>query len=1057
MPILAKQEAEIPLNGGMDDQAGAEYQAVTTLRAVTDLRMNNGGEWEKRPATASTQAIVNPGSVGVYAGLGGAGVVESRGEVYALTDHYGPMNESGRNVAGGIGAVGTSTPYDPNYTHVRSSVSRRQVVSANMDNGDQGILACASCQYSTDTLVTATVIAIAAGSGSRLILRAHRMSTGAILAQAQYADDVAASTAWAVDACENTDATAPGAVVTFASGPGPYTIRKYRYLASTQTFASDGDLVAADVSWVHHRIKTSPTAAGRFLLAYNATSTGFLAARDVTATTGATVTSHAGTHAASAGADFAISGSRVCIVSLSTYGASPVLYAETFGVPANVITVKSYGGTFYGAAITAATETASSNAYRAVAFVSLVVDAAGVAPTWVLSEAVCVNFAADPCVSISTDSLNLRNVILVGHAATVDGRAYATFDERAGSSLAIVAISPPNGSAIVCRYDSKWSGGSPSIEPVARVCHDRYARQAALPIISSAFASMWPDGNKLRACFLSDASADAYPSSGIQCATTVQLSTIDLTPRPVVSARNAGVATMSGGILADLDGEAATLSQPQFRPVVYLDTATAGSTSAATWIKVIAVYAWIDAAGRLHRSAPSEAQSTGIFTTQQLDVYVTDPPFTPVGTNARKVSVEIYATTDGGATYYRCADAGSEIVVGYTYGNGYRVFADVLAGSSAYPPLYTTGAPNEELTSEPPPAFKAIATIGDRMWGIDAEDASRVWYSKPFAAGFAVEWNTVCTLLIGSDAEAVADVGGIPTVFSRDGIWQVYGEGPNALGVGSFAPARRLPHEVACIDALSVCKTPVGVVFRSRAGVVMLGNDLSLVDIGAPLASLSVSGTPTGYCKIAYDELSDELHVLDFDSVHYVLNMGEGKWSKWTQSSSFQNWADCVCVNGRMWFLQLGSSVTDSLCRLKAIDEADHNLHTGGWSIQTPWIRFDGVTGDMRVRECIPQIRLGSAVANTGTVTAIYETRENETDTFVFTAADIIALGSAGKTVNLRCPIRYQQTRQFRITLTEGTPGAATAGHVPVGMRVLYGITPGGQRNKSTTQNKGGT
>ena len=55
MAVLSKQEAEIQLNGGMDTSAGAEAQAVTTMRSVTDLRINADGEYEKRPAVASTQ------------------------------------------------------------------------------------------------------------------------------------------------------------------------------------------------------------------------------------------------------------------------------------------------------------------------------------------------------------------------------------------------------------------------------------------------------------------------------------------------------------------------------------------------------------------------------------------------------------------------------------------------------------------------------------------------------------------------------------------------------------------------------------------------------------------------------------------------------------------------------------------------------------------------------------------------------------------------------------------------------------------------------------------
>ena len=110
MSVLQRREAEIPLNGGQDDQAGAEYQEVTTLRAVTDLRWGDGGELEKRPAEAESTDLTDPGAVGKYAGLGAAGIVESRGEVYVLSDNYGAMTERGVYLGAGGAAVGTTEP-----------------------------------------------------------------------------------------------------------------------------------------------------------------------------------------------------------------------------------------------------------------------------------------------------------------------------------------------------------------------------------------------------------------------------------------------------------------------------------------------------------------------------------------------------------------------------------------------------------------------------------------------------------------------------------------------------------------------------------------------------------------------------------------------------------------------------------------------------------------------------------------------------------------------------------------------------------------------------------
>jgi len=1051
MSVLTRQEAEIPLNGGQDDTAGAEYQAVTTMRAVTDLRWNNGGELEKRPATASTQAIVNPGSLGMYDGLGGAGLIESRGEVYAITDNYGAMNSAGRYVGAGGSLISIAQiPFSYDLTPKLCKVSRRQIDRCSGGDNDQGFAAFASCMYSTTTLVTAAVVYVASGSGCVLRLRAVSIDTGAVYAQLQVDTDVASAAYWCVDACENTDVTAPGAVVTFGSGSGGgvYAIKKYRYVASSQSFVSDGNIVT-DADSPRHRIKTSPSAAGRFLMAYE-TNGGALYAFDANCTTGTAVSTHTGTHSAVNGVDIAISGTKVFLASIT----ATTLYAERYGTPATAITIEAAGGTETFGSVTCARQTRTGGLTDTAAVIVGVADiAAGVIPDYFLTFCDLVDFASTTCTLLQGRSVsNALNIAPLGYAVTFDDKAYVL------AYPGLVQGESPTPAWVRC--DNTYSVAVSTMtvrSPVARLCHGVFAAPVFMPGLLSALFSTFATSTGLVATIPTDLSVDEMPGPLIRVGQSIALCTVDMQPAPATSAQHAGVATVASGVTFDIDGDMPSLSQIWCRPVVTLDSATAGSESTVTGIKVIAIYRWIDAAGRLHRSEPSASVDSGVFTTQRLDVYVTVPPFLPFSDPYRLLSVELYVTTDGGNVYYLANDASGRQHTAYAVTGGSYLFTRVYAGLVANTQVYTTGAGNEELASEPPPPFKAICTVGDRMWAIDAEDRSRIWYTKPFAAGYAPEWNSVCTLFLGDNGVGISDVGGVPTVFCERGIWQVYGEGPSSLGVGSFAPARRLPHEVACLDAVSVCKTPAGVVFRARGGVLLLDNALALQDIGKPIGSLFISGTPTGYCKIAYDEIMDELHVLDFDTLHCVFNMGENKWSKWTQDSAFQYWIDCVSVAGRMWFLQHGSGVTDSICRAKAIDESAYNTHVYGWSMTTPWIRFDGVLGNMRVWEVIPQVRLGSAVASTGTLSVLYETRDTATDTFTWTAANIIALGSAGQTVNLRCRVSEQRTRQFRITLTEGVPGAATAGHVPVGMRVLYGIQPGAERKTSTTQNKGST
>lgn len=1050
MAVLDKQEAEIPLTGGMDDTAGAEYQAVTTSRAVTDLRWNASGELEKRPATASTVSVTDP-SGGVYAGLHADAVVVSRGEPYLMTRNYGLMNKSGRYVGQKGQPVGWTLGYADGMTPKACRVGRLLVERTSGSEHEQGFNSAAACVYASTTLVTACLVRLASGSGCALRLQAVDIATGTVIGQAQYDADAGVAIGWAVDACENTDATTPGAVITFCSGAAaPYSIYKYRYRAATTDFVSDGAFETNALS-VRHRIIKSPTAAGRFVIAYEAAG-NLLYAADRSCTTAVVVTTHVGTHSAIGGTDIVSSGTSIMVVSCSSLAAAANVYTEVLGTPATAFIAATTSATEIVLSVTAARETSNAVAAHAVLFISIQNTPGAPIPVEYLVRMRTVTFATTTTVGFAAYS-DLANVWAVARACTYDDRAHV-----------VLAGAQTNAySGIMVRAGIDYAAGQVYAHAIARICHNTLAvyDQGYTGNLQSSFVV----SDTVYTALTSDFSEDVMPSTTTKLPQTLSLSRVVMTVPPTYAKKD-DCATVASGLTFDIDGQRPMMSQPQFAPVVTLVDRAGGTLNGV--YKVIAVYTWVDAAGRLHRSEPSVVATSGNLVNRFLDAYVSRMAFPELsesaGTGAPTYSADIYITASAGTVYYLANTAGGAKRTAYTAaGSCSRLFTALLDGVSGNPQVYSTGAGNEELISEPPPAFQAICTVGDRMFAIDAEDRMRIWFSKPFAAGYAPEWNTANTMAIGDKGVGISDLGGVPTVFGEHGIWQIYGSGPNELGVGVFEPARRLPHEVSCLDALSVCKTPAGVVFRSRGGVAILDNSLQLVRIGQPIAGLFVSGDATTYCKVAYDDLSDEVHVIDASGAsHYVFNLGAGKWSQWTQDDAFQKWIDCVSVSGRVWFVHRGASTTDALRRACAIDEASHNAHVYPWSIETPWIRFDGVTGALRVREVVTQMRTGlsNGADLGGQVTVTYQTRDLATEVATWTPADMLTLSGAGNpgvVQNLRCRIKNQRAKQFKITVAEAAPSYAYAGNVPVALRVLYGVTPGGGRKNNQTQNKGTT
>lgn len=1048
MAVLDEQQAEIPLNGGMDTSAGAEFQAVTTLRQITDLHWGSDGELEKRPATATTATPVLPTS-SPYA-LNGIDAVATRGdEVFAITGNHGiaRLDSDGTSLLYARRNVTTSTTPDAalRCSPVSATVSRRFLDRAQLSKDQQGIGSVASAVYNSETLVVAW-ISWTYLAATTLYVKAYDLATGTLTMEEQTTGLGTGAYLTQINAIELTEVGKEGVLISVGVlTAAPVTIRSYRWDAATNDVVADADLTTNAAS-VKHCLAASDS--NRFYFGFQDNTSGFLTVQDRSTTT--VTTTHTGNHGSIVGVSVVKGPTRTLIASIdgstSVLGAN--LYAEVFGTPASVAlltTVTGTAGTIWLSGCSIALETRTDATNGAVVFAYgtdmtyAPVSVSTTSPRFTKYHH--VDFTTTTPVDQSGDWI--PNAACIG-AATVNGRAHGVFAlnpdrmQTTPVSLVVARMSCP----------IYATSGRNRQDIVARVCHERFSQYLLEYMGDSDSVSVV--GSTMHFVMTADPQ-NTKPQTMFHASVSISEE-----PAPYVDMGN-GTTLIAGGALHSYDGQLPGEAGFVDKPTVYLDDNGAGAGSLTGTFSVIAVYSKIDSAGQLHRSAPS-ARATITLAAARLDAYVSAVPFTAYdGDTAPLYNVELYITAAGGSTYYRANTSTDYTTWDASDSRGtFFKFTTVGAGSSTYPAVYTTGASGEPRPATPPPAFCAMVRIGDILWGINAEERSEIWHSKPLVVGYAPEWSNLNKVYIGDIGVGISDVGGMPAIFGKRGIWLIPGPGPNANGVGSFDPARRLHHEVECLHALSVCKTPAGVVFRSRKGVTLLDNGMQLQPIGHSIdASLLTSGTTTGYCKIVFDELSDELHVLDFDDSHYVMNMGEGKWSQYSQTTAFQYWKDACIARGRVYIAH--SNTTDSVKRIKGLDEASYNSHTLGWSIETPWIRFDGVTGNLRVWETIPQIRLGGAVADTGSVTCTYETRDADEETFTFTAANIIAMGSVDQTVNLRCRIKNQKTRQFKMTVTEGTPGAATTGHVPVAMRVLYGVTPGGQRNKTTTQNKGGT
>jgi hypothetical protein len=336
-----------------------------------------------------------------------------------------------------------------------------------------------------------------------------------------------------------------------------------------------------------------------------------------------------------------------------------------------------------------------------------------------------------------------------------------------------------------------------------------------------------------------------------------------------------GVAIIAGAMPMEWDGVTFAEVCPPVRPKVAVAvTGGAGPPIPAGDYLVAALYQWVDAAGVLHRSMPSEAVRVTAPAPAGWIVYVTIPAgLVRNGMNHDKYETVLFMSEEGGTVLYRqYANVTSSTEYLDTYSN-----IALAAGDGVHPPIYSTGDPAEELMSQHPPGFSDVEVVSDRAWGIDAERPGRLWHSKAKVAGIAYEWSSDLKVDLparAGRARAIVDLNGSPAALCERGVWVVTGPGPdNALLSGGFNPPEQVS-DIACTDRGSVVRTPVGVLFISNGRFAMVGP-------GGQRVVEQIDASQLGaVCPVLLRETHEAVW-FSTSGVHMVYNYQLDRWSSW--------------------------------------------------------------------------------------------------------------------------------------------------------------------------------
>lgn len=1036
MPLV-KQEREILLNAGLNIKQSAELQDPATARRVENLRWDSIGELVKRPTYASSCTPAVPGDSD-YTNAAVEAVFTRGNEVLGLTADHGivridPTDPDSALYTHREYAVSLAADDIPKFSPKACKVTRRYAERAELGASHTGIYSATSAVYG-DVLVVAWVEK-GFPSLTYLKFKALDVDTGTVLSTTQTASIT--GDFQHIEAMPYTVAGSEGVLIVATSGSAaPYTVTSWLYNHATRDFSQSTDLTTNSK---YPKFALAPEYSGeKFYFGITDNTTGFIKVqyRSIAAVTSTHDSAH---HDGQQGLMVIAGSSRVLIVAVKT----TVAYAEVFGTPASYQTLLSATGTetLYGGQLGLQADGTS-----AVAYVNTYDFSSD--PNYTSVRTLRVVFTSTTPSIGSTEAV-VPHSWTCGSAFTYGGRVYCPFmlDWEGVTSV------------IVARYASFTSNATTiaSHDPVARLMHDRLFTTVIGSGGSSVSATVV--SNKVHMTFTGDRSPLQIGAYGGYLPQSVFHNVLEFANNSMrlPFAQYGATTVVASGLLFEWDGDTPSEHAPVKAPVIdYIDAASGTGTS-VTNLAMVAIYSWVDAQGNLHRSAPSPVANSGVVTNKQIDVYIRKLPFAAYDySRAMAAEPELYISEDNGSTYYLATDSGGGKLLSSAAASSttHWVFEDVQPGDpTVAAPPYSTGAGGQPLVAVPPPAPRDACTIGDRLLIIDAEDTSRIWYTKPFSAGFAPEWAAENVIIVGDDCVAIKDVSGTPVIFGANAIWTVDGSGPDALGVGSFSLPRKL-HQVGCIDTTMCCATPAGIVFRGRKGFFLL-NGLALEPFGVPVDPETRVTNLADYVpgRVAYDEVHSELRILDLNSAHhYVYHLAEQKWSEWTLDEDAQKHADLVTADGAVWYLQDGDG-SSSIRREYSVGEAGYSTSTEPTVYQTPWLSLNGISGFGRIFELVLSTKIRTNVSNVSTLSVLYETRSpegNGSETFSWTGAQMATLGSADEPIELRMKPGYAKCKAFRLTITELNP-TAYAGSSPIAVRMIYGVDGSAKRTKTNS------
>ena len=348
-----------------------------------------------------------------------------------------------------------------------------------------------------------------------------------------------------------------------------------------------------------------------------------------------------------------------------------------------------------------------------------------------------------------------------------------------------------------------------------------------------------------------------------------------------------------------------------------------------------AVYAWTDAQGVVHRSAPSLALTvvlSGGGSTQQQAITVPTLRLT----DKSNVIVELYRTEASGTIYYLVSSTTAP-TANDTTSDTVSIDDDTITDAAliSRETLYTTG---DALDNLPAPSCSIVESFKNRVFTTTSE-SNKLSYSKIRFEGYPVEFNDSLEQVIpskGGDNISLKAMDDKLIILKENALYFLSGDGPNNLGEqDTFIEPELISSEIGCNNTDSVVLTPLGLLFKSNNGIYALTRSLSLQYIGAPVEDFN-DLTITSSVVVAD---KNQVRFTTSDGETLVYNYFQQKWTTFSNHKALS----AVSLQNDYYYLR-----PDNLL-YKENENFGDNGSPIKMKVESGWLSFSGLQGFQRV------------------------------------------------------------------------------------------------------------